>query len=232
MRRHIFLIVCLLISATGGFAQNTVLPGNSEEITKLREQLNTAQTQLQNERAARRRAEQSLTEARKFLSDQGNMQQEFEKAQVTRDSIETIYSEQRAILEKLQETYPLVINKIELGNSAGDNTMIDDFGSTLQRLRMRFLTPRIHYTSLSEQPMTITLNMKIYSIAANSLKRIFSTSNLQIWSDDGVAIEVGEGECRLVGLGEENKSSYAAGGYRIEIWYGDVCLGQKEFTIM
>ena len=231
MKRHITVLLCMLTAATGAFAQNIVQPGNAGEITRLREQLSTAQTQLQNERAARRRAEQSLTETRGLLETQGNVQDQIERAQAARDSIETIYREQSGVLARIREKYPLIITRIELGNSAGDDSMIDDFGSTLRRSRMRLLTPRFQYTSLLEQPASLTFEVRIYNMASG-LKQVFSSSNASSYLDDDVEVETGNGEIRLAGWGNETRTSFPTGQYRVEIWHKDVCLGQKEFSIL
>ena len=131
-------------------------------------------------------------------------------------------------ITSLAALYPISISKIEIGNVYNDDSICDSFGSYIYSSNTMYLEPQITYEGIRTGE-TINLKIKWYKpdgtiSTGNSSPNGYSQSrNLYISS--------GENVIRLQGWGNETKGHWAAGSYRIEIWYDDICLKAKSFTI-
>ena len=92
-----------------------------------------------------------------------------------------------------------------------------------------YLKPRITYTGIRAGE-DITLYAKLYGISGslqtgNSSPSGYTFSNsLTVSSGSGNTYE-------LKGWGGSDKGFWSRGTYRYEIWYGNVCLRAKTFTV-
>ena len=91
-----------------------------------------------------------------------------------------------------------------------------------------YLKPKISYTGINPG-RSINLKVKWYKpneslSTGDSSPSVFSQqSSLYVYS--------GSNTETLTGWGNKNKGHWAKGTYRIEIWYENVCLKAKTFTI-
>jgi serine/threonine protein kinase len=162
-----------------------------------------------------------------YLQDKaGSKNQKISAMQNDFNSLEIDLKKQRALLSDMRKVIPLKIDKIELGNYSGaGNTMYDDYGSTLHFSRMRYLRPKIYYTSFFENSKAVPLYYKIYN-PDGSLK--YNTSDVE---EDTKTIFSGSNSTTLSGRGDATTSVYSSGTYRIEIWYNNMCLRAETFKI-
>jgi hypothetical protein len=131
----------------------------------------------------------------------------------------------------INSTYPFKIEKIELGNVTQDGEIIDDYEDELHSSRMRFLKPKIYYTGFVSKDSINIYRRLIYpnSVRNNSY---FSHLTTYTYDEESVTINAGsDNDLTLTGYGHGNHSLHPSGLYRIEIWYNDICLGVKDFTI-
>jgi len=94
---------------------------------------------------------------------------------------------------------------------------------------MRYLKPKIDYTSLCESSKTIELKIKIYK--PNGLLDYNSSISTRYSTTSTITTYTGNNSASLSSWGNSTESLYPAGWYRIELWFNDVCLGQKSFEI-
>ena len=127
-----------------------------------------------------------------------------------------------------KNTYPIKISKIEIGNTDYDRNVYTDYGYTINSNTTMFLTPKITYTGV-KSGASISLKIKWYnpngtlSTGTSSPKGFSQEKSLYVYSGENTEI--------LQGWGGRTKGHWDAGTYRIEIWYEDVCLKAKTFTI-
>ncbi len=128
---------------------------------------------------------------------------------------------------QVEETMPILISKIEIGNVFVNGNIETDYGNRIHSSRTMFLKPRITYKGVKTSE-NINLYVRLYTPSGlstgNSSPRGYSySSSIYVYS--------GENSDYLIGWGRDKVGHWDAGNYRIEIWYGDVCLKSQSFTI-
>lgn len=124
---------------------------------------------------------------------------------------------------------PILITDIEIANVYNDGSVETSYGSSIYSSNSMYLKPRITYTSIRDGE-SITLYARLYGTSGtlqtgNSSPSGYSFSNsMTISSGEGIVYE-------LSGWGNSNKGHWKRGSYRYEIWYEDMCLKSKSFTI-
>ncbi len=122
---------------------------------------------------------------------------------------------------------PIVIEDIEVGNGDGNDNMETDYGKRIYSSRTMYLKPQIRYVGYKSQD--IILKVKLYNSYGNLSTGDSSPSGYSYSVEKYVA--EGEHTITLSGWGNSSKGHWPSGKYRYEIWYGDVCLATKSFTI-
>lgn len=143
------------------------------------------------------------------------------KNQASLKSVEAKFS-------SLKNTFPINITNIEIGNTYYDGRIETNYGDIIYSKNTMYLKPKISYTGI-DPGRSINLKVKWYkpneslSTSASSPSGFSQQSSLYVYS--GFNTET------LTGWGNKNKGHWAKGTYRIEIWYENVCLKAKTFTI-
>lgn len=122
---------------------------------------------------------------------------------------------------------PFVITKVEIGSTYKGGGIETDFGSTLYRSRVRFLTPKVYYRGFVSGSYTIKTKWYRPSgslITGNSSPYGYSQSNSNSFSK-------GRNDLQLDGWGYESPGIWDTGTYKLEIWCNDKCVFIKTFTI-
>lgn len=131
-------------------------------------------------------------------------------------------------IEQLAKSVPIIITDLEIGNTDGDGKVETDFGKMLFSAYTMYLTPRIIYTGVDINK-SITLNIRFYTSIGLSHS---STSPQGYTYSSTMFVSKGSGNSEIIGgWGNSNKGMWSPGKYRIEVWYGDVCLKQKNFIV-
>ncbi|MDR2146275.1 MAG: hypothetical protein LBE91_07450 [Tannerella sp.] len=130
-------------------------------------------------------------------------------------------------LDNLRQTFPLRITRIELANTDNSGKIIDDFGSKLYRSRLMYLNPKIHFDNYLENNKTF--NFEIHYVDAWG-RMEYNTGSGKIPTSENY-ISTADASVRLSGWGSNHKGNWKSGAWTVEIWYNDVCLGRRAFTI-
>lgn len=136
-------------------------------------------------------------------------------------------SELSSLKSRVSNTYPLIINDIEIANVTYDGDIQTNYGNTLYGSSTMYLRPRIKYIGLTSGDKT--LKVKWYNSDGTIRRGTSSPSGFS--QSESVYIYNGDNTCTLSGWGNSTKGHWRSGTYRIEIWYENVCLKAKTFTI-
>lgn len=130
---------------------------------------------------------------------------------------------------KVGENFPLIINNIELANYTKDRgKVLSDYGKPIYSNKSRWIWFRINYDGMVSG--TKKLYYRIYD-SDGDLKTC-STSPSGFSHSTQEYIYQGTNTSALFGWGSDSSGSWRKGKYRIEIWYEDICLKSKSFTIL
>lgn len=213
--KAVILLVSLLF--IGGIITAFIISEKNGNISYLEEEissLNSKVDRLNNEIQEKTENLESMTADRNRL--EGVVQQKSKEINQLEDKIESIGNH-----------YPMVINKIEMGNSYSDGTMETSYGSTIYSSYTMYLKPKIYYTGISTG--SHTLKVKLFTPDGSISKGDSSPSGFSY--SGSYYVYSGDDTMELSGWGSSTKGHWKSGSYRIEIWYENVCLETKTFTI-
>ncbi len=123
---------------------------------------------------------------------------------------------------------PFTITSIKIGNQTYDSDIINDFGNTIYSSQTMYLTPKIYYSCSTSG--TYDLEIRWYK-PDGSLSRGSSSPSNSSYSNSLSMYSGSDKSAVLKGWGGKDRGHWAAGSYRIEIWYKNTCVGSKNFTI-
>ena len=131
---------------------------------------------------------------------------------------------------KVEKYFPLIINNIELANynTKDLNKVISDYGQPIYSKKSKWVGFRINYDGMVSG--TKKLYYRIYDqygkLKTSSLSPSGYThsSEQYIFQSNNTTV--------LFGWGSDSSGSWRKGRYRIEIWYENICLKSKSFTIL
>ena len=156
--------------------------------------------------------------------------------------LETTVSNKNSLINSLQGTlqnleervssfkkeFPIRITNVRIGNTYRDGSIETNYGYNIYSHNTMYLTPQITYTSIDEEKY-ITLKIKLYRPNGELSKGTSSPDGFsfetQFYIQNGTNTKV------LTGWGNDQKGNWDSGNYRFEIWYNDICLKAKTFTI-
>lgn len=176
--------------------------------------------------------EQSLFNANKSIQSLTDELTSVKKDLQTKDSqisdLKSAKQQAESSLASLKKDIPINITKIELANTDDDGNIETSYGGTIYSSRTMYIKPRLTYNGINSGK-SITLNVRFYtpgglSTGTGSPSGFSYSSSLYVSSGSGKT-------ATLSGWGGKAKGHWKSGSYRIEIWYGDVCLKSKSFTI-
>lgn len=131
-------------------------------------------------------------------------------------------------LSDLRTAVPLVINDIQIANTDYDGNVETEAGGMIYSRRSMYLKPTIYYTGYGYSGNR-TFNIRLYT-PYGTLSSGSGSPKGYTYSDEEYIYE-GENSTTLSGWGGKDKGHWAKGTYRIEVWYGEMCLKEKIFTI-
>lgn len=130
---------------------------------------------------------------------------------------------------KVGKNFPLIINDIEFANYTKDRSkVISDYGQPIYSNKSRWIWFRINYDGMVSG--TKKLYYRIYD--SDGDLKTYSTSPSGFSHSTQEYIYQGTNTSALFGWGSDSSGSWRKGKYRIEIWYEDICLKSKSFTIL
>lgn len=124
---------------------------------------------------------------------------------------------------------PIYITNIDIANSYYDGKIETDFGKTIYSSNTMYLIPKITYTGINHGS---TINLKIKWYGPDGFLRTGNSSPNGFTQQVSLYVYNGLNSVMLQGWGNKTKGLYwGKGMYRIEVWYENVCLRAKTFTI-
>jgi len=149
-------------------------------------------------------------------------------------ALQTSLSEEKQWRKKLENTItefknymPVMITDVEIANTYKGGDIETDYGEDIYSSRSMYLKPRIVYKGIKTGE-NIMLSVKLY--APSGLRRS-SSSPSDCTFMDSLYVYGGSNIESLSCWGSKSKGFWKSGTYRYEVWYGDVCLKAKTFTI-
>lgn len=201
------ILLCLAIigCGVGLFFLNDSLNTTQEELTLKLNELDDAQNTITG-------LQSQITDLESSLSDEKKKRKEAESQ-----------------INDIKDTYPILITDIKVGNVYSDNSIETDYGNPIYSFNSMYLRPRITYTGIKSGE-EITLNVKLYGISG-TLQTGSNSPRGYTYSDNMTISSGSNNTYTLKGWGRSNEGNWSSGTYRYEIWYGNICLGAKTFTI-
>ncbi len=129
----------------------------------------------------------------------------------------------------LKSTFPINITNIEIGNTYYDGSVETNYGSTIYSSYTMYLTPKITYTGINTGR---SINLKIKWYRPNGTLSTGDSSPSGYSQQKSIYVYSGSNNTEILqGWGNKTKGHWGKGSYKIEIWYENVCLKAKTFTI-
>lgn len=144
------------------------------------------------------------------------------------DELSDKLSEQESKFYSIKNTFPINITNIEIGNTYYDGSIETNYGSTIYSSYTMYLKPRITYTGINTGS---SINLKIKWYTPNGTMSTGDSSPSGFSQQESLYVYSGSNTKTLRGWGNKTKGHWGKGTYRIEIWYENVCLKAKTFTI-
>lgn len=129
--------------------------------------------------------------------------------------------------KSVTSTYPIIITDIKIGNSYYGGDLETGYGSTIYSYNTMYLKPKIYYTGLK----SCSPYLKIKWYKPSGELSTGSSSPYGFSQGSSYSVSEGQHELALSGWGGTDRGHWSSGTYRIEVWYNDICLKSKTFTI-
>lgn len=129
----------------------------------------------------------------------------------------------------ISDQIPILITNMELGNINSNGDVVTSYGSTIYSNNTMYLQLRITYTGINTGK-DIRLYIKLYT-PDGTLSTCSSSPYGYSFSSDLNVISGEKNITTLTSWGSATPGQWGSGSYRFEIWYDNVCLKAKSFTI-
>lgn len=146
---------------------------------------------------------------------------------ITREERDEAQQKMNDLKDKIGSSMPLIITDIQIANTNNSGDIETDYGNTIYSSSTMYLKPKISYTGIKTGE-NIDLNVKFYTPSGLSTG---SSSPYGCSYSTSMYVYSGENTETFSGWGGSSRGHWRSGQYRFEIWYGDVCLKSKSFTI-
>lgn len=139
-------------------------------------------------------------------------------------AVQTIAMKKEMDLTKLA----LIIKDVKIANTDENGAVISDFGKVIDSHKTKYLMPQITYFGIKNS--TTTLRVK-WIMPDGSVSK--GTSSIGDFSQiEGYNLSVGKiDKTVLRSWGNTDEGHWRKGNYAIEIWYDDIMLIHKQFSI-
>lgn len=132
--------------------------------------------------------------------------------------------------KKVGKHLPLIVTDIEIANHYKDSKEETGYGGIIYSKNSMYLAPRISYIGLVEGTRKFLIKLYKPDGTLSTGSPSSETPKGYSYSAFGYIYE-GENKRELSGWGNEKKGNWPKGTYKIEVWYNDMCLKAKSFTI-
>jgi len=207
------------------------------KLTEVSSALQNAQLTIQSQgsEAAKKLTESYEAKLNALETEKINVQNELSKTKQGLNEAVQKNNKLTATITEVQRTFPFIVTDIQFQNIDKKGNIINNYNERLFGKKINWLITKIDYNSLVDVSKDIAIRIKIFKPDGSLLKNpkvstIYSTNTLYINASPGnryVIINPWVNKGNSVFPSDKFK----AGEYRVEVWYDDVCLGQKTFYI-
>lgn len=206
-RNVILLILAVLACGVGLFLLNVSLNDTKNELVGARNEISKLNSKVSN-------LSEDLDNTKTSL-------------QITRKERDEAQQKMNDLKDKVASSMPIIITDIQIANTNNSGDIETDYGNTIYSSSTMYLKPKISYTGIKTGE-NINLNVKFYtpsglSTGSSSPYGCSYSTSMYVYSGDNTET--------LSGWGGASRGHWRSGQYRFEIWYGDVCLKAKSFTV-
>lgn len=166
------------------------------------------------------------TQLREEKEQREEIEEQYEQIKEQYEQIENEYDSFKSLLSS---RIPILITNIDIANVDNNGTIETGYGNRIYSSNSMYLRPRITYTGINTEK-NITLYLRLYN-SSGTLCAGQSSPNGYTFSSNMTVMSGENNTCSFSGWGNSNKGYWSSGSYRYEIWYGNVCLGSKSFSI-
>ena len=123
---------------------------------------------------------------------------------------------------------PFMVTKCDVAVVDYNGNIITDFGATIYDYKTKYLKPRITVTPMGGDSK-YTVYVRLYK---DGVLQTGSSSPAGYTFSDEITISGTNSQTfQLTGWGSNTSGFWKMGKYRYEVWYGEYCVGSKDFTI-
>lgn len=137
-------------------------------------------------------------------------------------------SEVQSNLNLVKTDFPIRISSIDIANVYSGGNIETGYGGTIYSSNTMYLKPRINYVGID---VGRSINLKVRWYTTDGSLSTGNSSPIGYSYQESVYVYNGYNTKELPGWGNKNKGNWKKGTYRVEIWYNNVCLKAKTFTI-
>lgn len=123
---------------------------------------------------------------------------------------------------------PMIVTDVLIGNTDYNGNVVTEYGKKISESETMYLTPKVKYFGIKSGVQT--LRVRWIKPDGSISKGNVSLGNFSQISGYNLSSGKNDEIC-LSGWGGTNKGHWIAGQYFIEIWYDDIRLIRKPFTI-
>lgn len=189
-------------------------------------------TKIENQLATIQNNEETISAHENTISNQkATISEQTQSISRLNNRVSELENENESMQTKLNIVsgkFPMVVSYIEIANTYSGGDIETNYGNSIYSSSSRYLTPRINYTGLESG--TIELKVKWFNPDGSLRKGTSSPSDCCFKQD--VYVYKGESQTvSLKGWGNASAGHWNAGTYRLEIWYGSVCLASRSVRV-
>lgn len=123
---------------------------------------------------------------------------------------------------------PFMVTKLEVADVDYDGNIQQGYGSTIYAYKTKYLKPRITVTPMMGNG-DYTVYVKLFK--DGELKTGNTSPTGYSFSSKVTVSGTSSQTFYLSGWGSNTAGHWPAGSYRFEVWYGDYCVGSKDFKV-
>lgn len=226
----IFLILAIIGCGIGLFVLRNNLNIAKGELDEANNTISNKNDSIKNKDNIISDLYQNISNLNTQLREEKEQREEIEEQyeQIT-EQYEQIENEYDSFKSLLSSRIPILITNIDIANVDNNGTIETGYGNRIYSSNSMYLRPRITYTGINTEK-NITLYLRLYN-SSGTLCEGQSSPNGYTFSSNMTVMSGENNTCSFSGWGNSNKGNWSRGSYRYEIWYGNVCLGSKSFSI-
>ena len=131
-------------------------------------------------------------------------------------------NEANSIISAISDNMPFIVTEVEVKNGS------DEWGNPIYSKESTYISTRFKYIGLKEASYKIDFKF----FCNNQLSRNDDISPKGYTISKNCSFDItNNGSCSVFSWGNEKKGNWCAGNYRIEIWWNNKKLAEKEFVV-